>query len=208
MIYLSDDYIEKYQDTLGYVLARSIKSKNSFSYIQKSISYSQAFSELEQSNVTLIAFSSFEKIYDSIFYDQEDNNFTYNPYDEFGWLGFIYFHLFLHFKLTFEGLFIVFPLETALNSYHLYHEMDVSQIDLFFKEQIRYSILDIIMKHENVSTKDLSDHTGISFATINALRYGKRDIRKLEAQKLIDIAFDLKVKPETLIGPLPLKFDR
>ena len=101
MIYLSDDYLTKYSDTLSYLLSRSYSEGYSFDYIQKTIAYSTAINELERSNVTSIAFSSFEKIYNDIF-PQYDNNFVFDGYDMFGWSGYIYIHLFFYFILLFD----------------------------------------------------------------------------------------------------------
>ena len=78
MIYLSDDYIEKYSNTLSYLIGRSANEGYSFDYIQRKISYSEAISEFEKSNVTIIAFTSMEKIYSGVFTDY-NNEYQYNP---------------------------------------------------------------------------------------------------------------------------------
>ena len=41
MIYLSDDYIEKYIDTLSYLINRAVEEGYSFDYIEKHIAYSK-----------------------------------------------------------------------------------------------------------------------------------------------------------------------
>ena len=80
MIYLSDDYIEKYIETLCYLLDRSITESYSFNVIEKSIAYSTMINELEKSNITLIAFSSIEKNYKDIFPYKDNNHFVSNIY--------------------------------------------------------------------------------------------------------------------------------
>lgn len=208
MIYLSDDYLNKYIDTFGYIFARSIKEGYSFSYIEKSISYSSMVEELERSNITTIAFSSSEKIYHDLLPLYSNNDFAYSPYDEFGWLGYIYVHLFLHFQITFELLFIILPIEKALSLYKIYHEMDISQTYAFFKESVKYSYLDNIMKAKKISINELSNASGISKSTINFLKYGKRDISKLETQKLFKISKALNVKMATLLNNLELEVSK
>ena len=192
MIYLSDDYLTKYCDTISYLLARSYSEGYSFDFIQRTISYSQPISELEKSDITTLAFSSFERIYNNVF-PEHNNEFVFNPYDIFGWSGYAYVHLLI-------------PLKDMLNLYHLYHEMNVSQIEEYASDIIKYSILDIIMKTKSVSNSELSEKTNLSLSTINALRYKKRDINKLEAYKLMLIANALDVKIETLLQPIDLKF--
>ena len=88
MIYLADDYVQKYENALTYILGRSVTKGYSFSFIERSIAYSVTFSEFEKSNVTHIAFSSNEKIYSELF-DDENNDYIENPYDIYGWLGYV-----------------------------------------------------------------------------------------------------------------------
>ena len=95
MIYLSDDYVSKYSDVLSYLIARSHDEGYSFDYIQKSISYSIAVNELERSNVTIIAFSSIEKIYSDIFPPNQINHKyqVHNYYYALGRCHYIFFQL-------------------------------------------------------------------------------------------------------------------
>ena len=205
MIYLADDYVTKYGDTLTYLLGKAYDKSYSFDYIQKTISYSQMINEFEKSNVTIIAFTPMERIYDDIF-PKHESNYEFNPYNIFGWCGYVYAHLFLKMEITFEALFYLIPLEEMLRLYHLYHEMSITQIEDYASETLKYSILDIVMKAKKISNKKLSEKTGVSVSTINALRYGKRNIAKLEADKLLLIANCLNVKMETLLPSIHLEF--
>ena len=119
MIYLSDDYVEKYISAISYLIGRSCFEGYSFDFIEKSIAYSSAINEFERSNVTLLAFSSIEKTYNDIF-PSHDNEYNYSEYDIYGWVGFAYVHLFLSLEITFEALFYVIPIEEMLKLYSLY----------------------------------------------------------------------------------------
>ena len=207
MIYLSDDYMNKYEDVLSYLLSRSIQEKYSFPYIEKTISYSIMIGELERSNITTIAFSSMEKIYSDIFPLKENKNFILNVYDAYGWAGNTYMHLFLDFQMTFEAIFIILPIQLMLNLYHLYHEMSYSQIIGYFKALIPYSCLDSIMKAKKISTNEASNETGIPFSTLKSLRYGKRDITKVESGVLFTLARYLDVKMESLLPNIHLSIE-
>ena len=203
MIFLSDDYVEKYTNTLSYLIGRSIYEGYSFDYIEKSIAYSLPISELEKSNITIFAFSSVEKIYQYIFPIQ-DNNYSFSIYDIYGWVGYTYMNLFLKLEITFEALFYVIPIEEMLNLYNLYHEMSFSKMVDYTKEKMKYSLLDMVMKRRGISNQELSNKTGISISTINALRYNKRDISKYEASKLLLLSRYLNVKMETLLPNIHL----
>lgn len=204
MIYLSDDYLVKYCDAFGYLLSRSRQEKYSLSFVERTLSYSRVLSEFEKSNITLIAFSSFEKIYLETFPLKINNGFVYEPYDEYAWCGYIYIHLFLDLSITFEALFYLISIDEMLYLYEVYHEMDYQEMLDYAKEKIGYSMLDIIMKKQDISTSYLSSVTNISFATLNAFRYNKRDINKLEAKKLLLIANKLNVKMESLLTNIDL----
>lgn len=204
MIYLSDDYLTKYQDVLAYILERAASEKYSFSYIEKVVAYSEPFSELEKSNITYIAFSSSEFIYNKLFPEKNNNGFISNIYGPYGWAGYNYIKLFLDLQITFETLFIIFPLQKMLDAYHLYHEMDYSQLLQLVKSEIKFSYLNMIMTAKKYSSSLLAEKTGIPFSTINALRYGDRDIDKYESIKLLKISNVLGVKMSSLLTSIQL----
>ncbi len=204
MIYLADDYVNKYQNVLTYVLGRSIAYGYSFSFIERTIAYSKAFSEFEKSNVTKIAFSSNESIYSEMFDDANDG-YIENPYDIYGWLGYVYINLFLKLKITFEMLFIALPIDTAIKMYPLYHEMDITHLENYLAEELFPSSLSLIMKKRNMTMEQLSEKASIPFATIRSLKLGYRDINKLEVYKTLLIAHALNVKIESLLNDIPLK---
>lgn len=208
MIYLSDDYIDKYQNVLGYLIGRAMSEGFSLKHIEKTISYSSAFINFENSDITEIAFLSKELISNKLFGFKSDNRYEYSPYGVYGWLGYTYIHLFFDLRITFESLFIVLPIDTAIKMYHLYHEMDYRQTLDAVKNGIRHSYLNMIMETKNVSSSKLSRLSQVKLSTISALRYGKRDINKLESLQLLKIAHALKIKVTSLLTDIDLLFDR
>lgn len=206
MIYLADDYIEKYQNVLEHLFAKAIGLNFSFSFIERKIAYSDVFSELEKSNVTLIAFNDNERIYDSIF-GNSDNDLLMEDDSIYSWLGFVYIHLFLKFKVTFEMLFIALPIEKALKLYKLYHEMDITQMYVLFENAATPTSLSCIMDNKKVSVRQLAEKANVPFTTVRSLKYGYRSIDKLEANKLVALAYALNVKTETLLTSIPLTTD-
>ena len=204
MIYLSDDYIAKYCDTLSYIIERSVYEQYSFNHIERSIAYSMMINELEKSDVSIIAFSSSEDIYHQIFPLKDNDGFIQDIYSNYSWASYIYMHLFLDLEITFESLFFIVPLEEILSLYHLYHEMDYSQTLSYVKDKMERSTLNIIMKRKKISSNKLSSLTNTSISTIKALRYSYRDIDKIEARKLLLIANCLNVKMESLLPSIHL----
>lgn len=207
MIYLTDDYVTTFQDTLGYIIGRTISSGYSPRFVERTIAYSSAFSLLEKSDITELAFSPKEYIFERMFDIYISNEFEYSPYDVYGWLGYTYIRLFFDLKITFESLFFVLPIDEAINMYPLYHEMDYLQTLDFVKSKVKYSLLDEIMAYKKMSSQKLSRLSGVSYSTISALRYGKRDINKLEGFSLLRLSNALRVKMESLLADINLIFD-
>ena len=206
MIYIADDYMEKYQSVLAHLFTKAIGLKFSYSFIERKIAYSDVFSEFEKSNITLIAFNDNERIYNSIF-GNSDNDLLMEDDSIYSWLSFVYLHLFFKFKVTFEMLFIALPIEKTLKLYGLYHEMDITQVDSVFVEAIIPTNLSCIMDNKKITVKQLSEKANVPFTTVRSLKYGYRSIDKLEANKLVSLAFALNVKTETLLSSIPLVTD-
>lgn len=208
MIYLTDDYVTTFQDTLGYIIGRTISNGYSPRFVERTIAYSSAFSLLEKSDITELAFSPKEYIFERMFDINISNEFEYSPYDVYGWLGYVYIRLFFDLKITFESLFFVLPIDEAINMYPLYHEMDYLQTLEYVKGKVKYSLLDVIMACRKISSQKLSRLSGVSYSTISALRYGKRDINKLEGFSLLRLSNALRVKMESLLADINFIFDQ
>ncbi len=206
MIYLSDDYLYKYIDTLGYIFSRSIFERYSLEHIEYVISHSRMVDELENSNVTTIAFSSAKLIYFELFPLHENGGYQNNPYDEYGWISFAYIHLFLKYQITFEMLFTIIPIKDCLSLYKIYHEMDITHLYKAFEKRVKYSYLDNLIKKRKMSSKELSYKSGLSYATIRALRYSRRDINKIELNNALKLSNALNIKLTSLLTSLSLKF--
>ena len=209
MIFLADDYICKYQEALTAVIYVGCKMNFSPFYIERSISYSKTFSEFEKSNVTLIAFSSIDETIKDIYHnDQRLCSNDYDIYDEYGWLGYIYIKLFFSLNTTFENLFVVLPIEDALAKYHIYHEMDFSQIEDYVKTKFEYSYLNMHMKKQKISTSELAKASGVNESTIRAIRYGKRDPNKLDLINAMKLSEALHIKTESIANDISLVFQK
>ncbi len=203
MIFTSYDYIDKYIEVLNYLIARSISEQYSFDHIEKTIARSLPFTRFEKSDVTTIAFSSPKEIYSELFPNIK-GDFVINPNDIYGWIAFAYINIFLKKQVTFETIFAALPLEKMLLYYGPYHEMDISQLLELFDEKVGKSHLDLFMKKSDMSCVELAKQTNIPLPTIKALRYGHRDIAKMELYRTILISSVLHIKVESLLDKIPL----
>lgn len=203
MIFTAYDYIDKYIEVLNYLVARSISEQYSFDHIEKTIARSLPFTRFEKSDVTTIAFSSPKEIYSELFPNIK-GDFVINPNDIYGWIAFAYINIFLKKQVTFETIFAALPIENMLLYYGPYHEMDISQLLELFDEKVGKSHLDLFMKKSDMSCVELAKQTNIPLPTIKALRYGHRDIAKMELYRTILISSALHIKVESLLDKIPL----
>ena len=203
-IYQYYDYIDKYVETLTYIIQRAIHNRYSFDYIQRRICFSEMINDFEKSNVTLIAFNSYEKNYSLMFDDS--NSFEYQRNNVINWISHAYIYLFINKQITFESLFLLFPIEEMINLFPLYHEMSFTKLDELYSEKTKYSLLDAIMSKRNMSSNKLAALSGISISTIKSLRYNKRDLNKLQYSYVREIAKQLDIRIESLFN-LKLELD-
>lgn len=209
MIYTSVDYIQKYYDVMSYIISRALHEKYSPEHIERTIAYSSAFLEFESSNITQIAFSSYEFIYSKLFPESDNTEkFELDVFGVHSWVGMSYMYLFFKYKITFEQLFALFPIEYMLEKFKIYHEMSFSHLTELYEERMKTTPLDLFMTKRMVKSTDISRKTGIPLNTIKSLRYKERDISKFGLFNLMKIANELNIRPESLLFEIPLKLDK
>ena len=207
MIYTTYDYLSKYSDTLSEIIALAKLDNYSFKHIENVIAHSQMINELEYSNITMIAFSSSSMLYRSLFPNGKANINDIPLFDSNYWIGEMYIHIFLKYKLTFESIFAFIPLEIMNQQYELYHEMDISQFDEYFESLLKEGPLSKFMQINKISSTKLSEKTGISLSTIRSIKEGKRNINKMQSAQLEKISVALNVKLRSLLNPISLDLD-
>ena len=205
MIYTSYDYLSKYYDTLGEIIALAKLDKYSNEHIEKTLASSKMISELENSDITLIAFSSSSILYRSMF---PNGNASINDialFDKNYWIGEMYISVFLKYKLTFEAIFTILPLEVMEYQYKLYHEMDISNFYEYFESLLKEETLfSRFLKTKKISAVKLASLTGISLSTIRSIKEGKRDIKRMQVGLIENIAATLNINVRSLLCPITL----
>lgn len=206
MIYTSYDYSSKYYDTLGEIIALARLDKYSYEHIEKTIASSKMISELEYSNITLIAFSSSSILYRSMFPEGTASINDIALFDMNYWIGEMYINIFLKYRLTFEAIFTILPLEVMQYQYNLYHEMDVSNFYEYFESLLKEeNLFSRFLKKKKVSAVKLSKMTGISLSTIRSIKENKRDIKKMRVGLIENIAIHLDINIRSLLCPITLE---
>ena len=96
-------------------------------------------------------------------------------YDDYYWVGKVYFHLQQITNKSFSYIFLKFPFEKLHSMYHLYHEIDISQVEeVYFEEEKKTTILKELIKLRGYSIPFISESTGIPVTTLR--KYKKDDL--------------------------------
>jgi len=205
MIFTSPDYLTKYSDTLSEIIELASIDQYSEDFIEQTLSHSKFLNDFEYSDVTEISFRSTMSLYREMFPNSKAVVQDIRLFSNFYWIGEMYIHLFLKYKLTFETLFAYFPLNKMKELFPLYHEMDVTQFEKYANEVLKESTLSIWLKKRNVLCTKLAKETGISLNTIRAIKSGNRKIEKLQSSYLEKISSYLNVNPRSLLNEITLK---
>lgn len=206
MIYLSPDYTAKYSDVLSEILALAKIDEYSNDYIETTIANSKPFKELEYSDVTEIAFKSTMSLYRALFPSGKAIDKDIKLFSPYYWIGEMYIHIFIKYKITFEAIFSYIPIGKMEELFATYHEMDINQFDKYVEKVLEEKPLSIWMRKRKITCIELSKKTQIPLTTIRSLKNGQRDINKLQACYLEKISSVLLINPRSLLECITLNF--
>ena len=205
MIYTAYDYLTKYGDTIGEIINLAELDGYYFDYIEKTLYKSSMIKEFEESNITQIAFTSSMLIYRKLFPNSEATTKDIHLFSSYYWIGEMYIKIFLKYKVNFETIFAYLPIQKMHELFEAYHEMDVTQFYRYFESLREKNTFEIFLKEKDVTLMALSRQTGISVATLKALKQGKRDFRNLKSSYLEKISHYLGAEMQTLLGEITLE---
>ena len=176
------------------IISYGLVKEYSLEVIEDRISFSDMFRRLENSDSSFLNERTMHQEIGLIYSRDIDVDLYENKTSIAYWLGEAYIRLFFKFHKSIFYIFLYFPLEDMINAYHLYHEMDWSELYSFFKEKTESkTLLTMLIKKRGLSVNKLSTLTGISINTIQY--YCSNDNHLFEAKyAYIDqIALALKV---------------
>lgn len=116
------------------------------------------------------------------------------------WVGWVLGYAQTTLKKSFKTLIKVFPCNELLEHYFPYHEMDINQILDVFKERLaKYSPLKERREAIGLSQSDLSLLADVPVRTIRAYEQNKLDIKKAQADTVVELARALSCSVDYLI---------
>ena len=193
------DYTKRIND-LTLVLSIGSFFKYSPKVVEKRIITSKYFSLFNNDLLEIKSYISSSILVKEIFPEINIDDFN-NTFVEFEWIAMMYLYIIDKTGFNFETLFTYIDIETALQMFKIYHEMDLSaSYDRFTELYHTKSIVKSKMSQLGLTNLEVSMQTSISLPMIDALKNRHRDIRKLEVQKALMLANTLNIQIETLLN--------
>ena len=196
---MKEEHIYDYIDVVERVLAFAHVRQIYFKHVEHQISYSSFFQGLEKDNSVNNRYLLGEELTFEIFPEVIHDFSDVPSFNQTTWVSQVLLQLQAYSKLTFEAIFIYLSLETIYQCFHVYHEMDFSQMNKRFdEERKKASILGRLLKQRKIKMTELSKKLDIPYDTLLGLKLGRLDIKKTSFNNVYKLASYFHVRPETI----------
>lgn len=121
---------------------------------------------------------------------------SFGIYDDAYWCGKAYCFINEKTKKPLNYILLKMPFDKLINYYHLYHEMDYSQIlDVFLEESRKHSILSLLCDIKGYSLPHISKISGISLSTLKKYSSDDKYLYKASFNKIYSLLNVFDVDP-------------
>ena len=197
---MESSYFYEYVNLLERVLSFAYLNLYSYGMVEKIVANSDFFKKIEKFKDGFAPIIDDKTLIKSIF-DEEDIDMNCVPsYKECMWAAESYLRIQQETKLTLEAIFLYIPIKKMYEYFHLYHEIDFSQIVDEFKVLYKNeSVFSLLLSRFDYSLKYVSEKTNVSYESLFSYKQRRRDIKKLSVDSACSIASLFMVRIETLI---------
>ncbi len=197
-------YKEEIISTLAAIINYGINKQYSFKVIEENIVHSSFICDLEDNKYDLS--KTIEDIIKETY--KVDSIEDYDISFKSLFLAESYINLFFSLNKSFEYIFLYIPLKDLYDKYHIYHEMDFSNlkndIDILINKT---SLLSKLSKYRNIKLKDISKLTGINENTIDLYTRGDEHLYKTSFMNIFKLAKLFNVKLNLFASKLDVYID-
>ena len=176
--------------------------QHSYSYgaIEEMVGDSNIASSLENGDASFLYSSITEEIVSNIYNVSEESVDVLKTNPISLWLGDAYIDLFFHLHKPFSYLFLYLPLEKAISSFDVYHEMDPSKLlEYFLDASKKKTILNLLLKKRGLSVAKLSVLTGIKEATLQSYANSNDRAYEMKIDAAYRISSALRANPKVFL---------
>lgn len=195
---MNTNYLYEYINLFERVLSVAYKTGYSLGALEKSISNSRFFREIECNDIYAPIIIENDLIKE-VFPELNVDLLEIPTYSQTMWSAGAYMRLQNETKYPFELIFLYLPIKKMYELYPLYHEMDFSHVvKLFYELYSSESALSLLLKKYKFSIKDLNKVTGIPSDTLSSFKQRKRDIKKTNVEIALKLSRFFHVRIETI----------
>lgn len=196
---MNSNYLNEYINYFDKALSVAHKKNYSLKALERAISYSPFFQQVEKDNEFGAPIINDFTIIKSLFPELDVDLNDLPSFNETLWMAESYLRIQHEFGLTFEAIFLYCPIYQMFSYFELYHEMDFSQLMKQFNNLVESkSIFAILLEKFNYSINYVSKKTAIPYATLSSLKTRRRDIKKMNVFHIAKIANVFNVRIETI----------
>lgn len=196
---MNSNYLYEYSILFEIVLSVGYKLDYSLPALERAISYSRFFQNIESDDKTLPPIINDRHLISEIFPDCEIDLDNVPTYNQCLWASEAYLRIQGESHLTFETIFLYLPIGKMYDLFSVYHEMDFSQIVQYFMSLTeKKTVFALLLDKFKYSIKDISETTNIPYATLFSLKQGHRDMKKTSVEVVNKLANIFRVRLETL----------
>lgn len=196
---MNDNYFYEYANMLERVLSTAHELKYSTAALEKLISYSPYFQKVEDDSDCFAPIITENQLIKEIFSEVRVDVGEIPVYNQCLWAAESYLHIQDRTGLTFETLFLYIPIAKMYEYFHIYHEMDFSQIiNEFIRIYKEKSILDILCEKYGYSMKCVGEKTDIPYETLLSFKQRKRDISKANYETVYKLSKIFHIRSESI----------
>lgn len=192
-------YLNEYVSNLEIIFSIGYGRKYSTSYIERSISYSSYFQNIEKDNKGFAPITNDVTLIKDLFPNLKVDLLNMPHYNQCLWAAESYLRIQGETGLTFECIFLYIPINKMYEYFPLYHEMDFSHIiDEFKRLYAEKSALQLLVERYHYSLSNLSKEIDVSYDMLYSLKLRRRDIKKTSVEIAARLSQVFNVRIETI----------
>ena len=196
---MNNQYLYEYTNILEHILSVGYEYNYSTSSLERLISYSSYFQNIEKDNRGFAPIINDVTIINDFFPNLKIDLLKTKHYNQCLWAAESFLRIQGEAGLTFECIFLYISINKMYEYFPLYHEMDFSHIIKEFKRLFEEkSALGLLIEKYHYSLTDIAKQTGISYDLLSSLKQRRRDIKKTSVEVVARLSRIFNVRIETI----------
>lgn len=182
---MNDFVLTPLRDKFSRLFVLATQYKINLSAFTKLLCESEFVKKIEANTYDPIFDEQIQKTFSNIIGFEVEKDSSYGVYNDAYWAGKNYFDLFFTTNKSFEYIFLKLPLDEMLNLYIVFHEMDFSSLEMFFRTKVEEkTVIRLLCINRRCSLNDVSKDTFIPLSTLKKYNSDDKYLFRAEFQNI------------------------